>query len=67
MSSHYIYVRCQRCGKSESVYTGDVMTYEFDDADWEGEFIAVSKCLACKQALDDPTQHTVISKEVKDA
>lgn len=50
MSSHYINVKCQNCGKMEAIYTGEVTTYDFDDTDWEMETISVSKCIACKSA-----------------
>lgn len=51
MSSHYLYVTCGNCNKQESIYTGDIETYEFDDADWEEETIHVSKCKECKETL----------------
>jgi hypothetical protein len=54
MSSHYIYIQCENCDKTESIYTGDVEAYDFDDADWEGEFIKVAECIACKEATDSP-------------
>lgn len=52
MSSHYIHIQCKRCDKVERIYTGDVETYEFDDADWELEFIPVPLCIACKEATN---------------
>ena len=54
MSSHYIYIGCStpECKSFESIYTGDLETYEFDDADWEGEVIRV-KCKLCKGASND--------------
>lgn len=55
MSAHYVYIYCESCGKLESIYTGDVTTELFDDADWEGEFIKVSKCAECKDKDKDVT------------
>lgn len=52
MSSHYIYVQCKNCEKVEMIYTGDLTTDNFDDSDWEGEFIPVPKCLVCKEKND---------------
>lgn len=53
MSSHYVCVQCENCGKTESIYTGDATTEDFDDADWEGESIPVNKCIVCKEASKD--------------
>jgi hypothetical protein len=48
MSSHYIYIACENCNQTEPIYTGDKVSEDFDDADWEGESISVPKCIACK-------------------
>jgi hypothetical protein len=48
MSSHYIYINCKKCSKSESLYTGEIFTDDFDDDDWEGEYIPVPLCKECK-------------------
>lgn len=48
MSSHCIYVNCIECGKTESVYTGDIITNDFDNGDWEGESICAT-CIECKE------------------
>ena len=49
MSSHYLYIHCKSCDKTESIYTGDLTTYDFDDDDWELSHIPVEKCLECKE------------------
>jgi hypothetical protein len=49
MSSHYLYIQCENCDKTESIYTGDLTTYGFDDDDWEMSFIPVKKCTECKE------------------
>ncbi len=50
MSSHEIFIQCDRCKKLESLYTGNLLSYQFDDEDWEGEFITVQYCIDCKIA-----------------
>jgi len=50
VSSHYIYVACQSCKASESIYTGELITDDFDDDDWEGETIEVPRCKTCKES-----------------
>lgn len=57
MSSHYLYIACEKCGKAESIYTGDVTTEDFDDADWEMETIEVPMCIECKDK-SAPTKDT---------
>lgn len=47
MSSHYVWVRCPRCGVSNDIYTGDTYLDDFDDEDWEGEAMSVV-CKSCK-------------------
>ncbi len=43
MSTHYLYLACsiEGCDTTESIYTGQAYTYEFDDEAWEGETIYV--------------------------
>ena len=47
MSSHVIWVRCEKCGTSEGIPTSDVTLDDFDDNDWEGETIS-TPCRECK-------------------
>lgn len=47
MSTHYIFVRCERCGVSESIYTGNADLDLFHD-DWEQSTIKVV-CIKCKE------------------
>lgn len=53
MSSHYLYITCANCKKSEPIYTGDKEAEYFDDADWEGELVEVDKCRECKEKDDE--------------
>lgn len=43
MSTHYLHLACsvEGCNTSETIYTGQAYTYEFDDDMWEGETISV--------------------------
>lgn len=56
MSMHYIYIQCPRCGKTESIYTGDKDTEEFNSTDWEGETI-LTKCIECLNKIEKEESH----------
>lgn len=53
MSSHYLYLYCKKCEKLEPIYTGNIESWEFYDADWEGERIEVDKCIKCQEKNDE--------------
>lgn len=43
MSSHYIFLSCyvEGCDKQETLYTGNLDSYEFNNSAWEGETLEV--------------------------
>lgn len=64
MSSHYIYVQCNKpdCDSFESIWTGDVELDDFDDNAWEGEAIKVT----CKHHKEEDLTMTELFDHIQD-
>ena len=49
MSSHIIFIQCQRCNVIDQLYTGDADLEHFQNNSFEGEFLA-AMCDECEGA-----------------
>jgi hypothetical protein len=52
MSSHIIFIECQRCGVTDQLYTGNSDLENFQNNSFEGEFLKAI-CDECEGTDDD--------------